>query len=191
MAQGLGGSMPRLVIVGRRGWENEMVVDLLERSQSISPFMTEYSSLADAKMSGLLRRARALLMPSFAEGFGLPVAEAIAAGTPVICSDLAAHREAGQGVPEYLDPVDGAAWEAVIRDYACPASPMRAAQMERMRLFVPPGWDSHVRGALDFLDHVAMLPARHVVEENPFLPRPKTTDARTQSVAIARVASRV
>ncbi|MFD2497977.1 glycosyltransferase [Rhizorhabdus histidinilytica] len=39
-------------------------------------------------------------MPSFAEGFGMPVTEALMAGTPAICSDLPALREAGGAVPD-------------------------------------------------------------------------------------------
>ena len=54
--------------------------------------------------------ARAVLLPSFAEGFGMPVAEALAAGVPVIASDIAALREVGGDVPEYLDPIDGLGW---------------------------------------------------------------------------------
>ncbi len=49
-------------------------------------------------------------MPSFAEGFGLPVAEALQLGTPVLCSDIAAHREIAEGVAEFIDPLDGPGW---------------------------------------------------------------------------------
>ncbi|HEY1413871.1 MAG TPA: glycosyltransferase family 1 protein, partial [Rhodopila sp.] len=90
-----GNAAPRLVIVGGRGWENENVLDLLERSSVLRGHVTELGTVPDTRLTALLRGARALLMPSFAEGFGLPVAEAVAHGTPVLCSDLPALREAG------------------------------------------------------------------------------------------------
>ena len=53
-------------------------------------------------------------MPSFAEGFGLPIIEALAVGTPVIASDLPAHREIADGLAVYRDPTDRAGWLADI-----------------------------------------------------------------------------
>ncbi len=61
------------------------------------------------ELSNWLAHARALLFPSFAEGFGLPVVEALSVGTPVIATDLPAFREAAGSIPEYLDPLDGPA----------------------------------------------------------------------------------
>jgi glycosyltransferase involved in cell wall biosynthesis len=82
-------------------------------------------------------------MPSFAEGYGLPVAEALSAGTPVLCSDLASLREVGQQVPEYLDPLDGPAWQRAIVDYSEPDSPRRRAQLDRLAVWRAPSWDAH------------------------------------------------
>lgn len=143
---------PRLILVGRRGWENENVVDMLERSTAIRGLVVEAGRVGDARLAGLVAGARAVLMPSFAEGFGLPVAEALAAGTPVIASDLPALRETGGAVPDYLDPLDGPGWRAAVLDYARPASPRRAAQLERLARWAPPSWDAHFAAVLPFLD---------------------------------------
>ena len=80
-------------------------------------------------MVPLLRGARALLLPSFAEGFGFPVIEALQLGVPALCSDIAALRETGGAVPEFLDPLDGPGWHQAMLDYAAPrfAAPRRAA----------------------------------------------------------------
>ena len=53
--------------------------------------------IADPELAVILRRATALLMPSRAEGFGLPVIEAMACGTAVICSDVPALVEVAGG----------------------------------------------------------------------------------------------
>jgi glycosyltransferase involved in cell wall biosynthesis len=110
--------VPRLVIIGRRGWENEQVIDMLERCPGLHDRVEEHSALSDLAVERILAGARALLLPSFAEGFGMPVTEALAAGVPVICSDLPALREAGSKIPDYLDPLDGPAWMERILDYA-------------------------------------------------------------------------
>ncbi|HEV2302469.1 MAG TPA: glycosyltransferase, partial [Stellaceae bacterium] len=81
--------------------------------------------------------------PSFAEGFGLPVAEALALGLPVLCSDLAELRETGGEAPDYLDPRDAAGWQAAILDYGKPDSPRRAAQLGRLAHWRAPSWEAH------------------------------------------------
>jgi glycosyltransferase involved in cell wall biosynthesis len=81
-------------------------------------------------------------LPSFAEGFGLPVVEALAQGVPAICSDLPALRESGSGVPDYLDPSDAAAWLAAILDYT-DDSPRRRTQLARLAQWCAPRWDDH------------------------------------------------
>ncbi len=143
LALRLGPATPKLILVGRRGWENENVIDMIERCAPIRGIVDEHNVLADPRLARLLAGASALLLPSFAEGYGLPIAEALAAGVPVICSDLPALREVGAGAPEYLDPLDGAAWRTAILDYARPDSPRRQAQLERLRAWSPPQWSTH------------------------------------------------
>src|ERR1700710_674754 len=65
-----GNRAPRLLIVGKRGWENENVLDLLDRCPALRGHVIELGTVPDSKLTALLRGAQALLMPSFAEGFG-------------------------------------------------------------------------------------------------------------------------
>jgi glycosyltransferase involved in cell wall biosynthesis len=104
------GRPPHLVVVGRRGWENEMVVDMLDRCASIRPHVTEFGDLGDDEVQALLTGARALLFPSFAEGLGMPLLEAAALGTPAIVSDLPALREIAPAGTVFLHPLDGLGW---------------------------------------------------------------------------------
>jgi len=154
MAQSLpADSIPRLMIIGRRGWENEQILDLLDRSSVLRPFMQEVSSCADSELAALIRGSKGLLMPSFAEGYGMPVAEALSAGIPVIASDIAAHREVGQSAPDYLDPLDGIAWKKSILDYANDG-PLRRAQLDRLCQWVAPDWESHMDIASKVIDDI-------------------------------------
>ncbi len=152
LAETLGTRAPRLVLIGRRGWENEMIVDMLERSTAIHPFVTELSEVSDERIANLLHHARALLFPSFAEGFGLPLAEALAAGVPALCSDLPALREVGGDVPEYLDPLDGLGWLQAVKDYSAEPSARRTAQIGRMGPWRAATWEDHLESALEFVD---------------------------------------
>lgn len=110
---------PLLVIVGRRGWENEMVLDMLDRCTATAPHLREFGDLNDNEVAALLAGARALLMPSFAEGLGVPLLEAGHLGVPIIAADLPALREVAarhEGVDAvFLDPLDGPAWRAAIQ----------------------------------------------------------------------------
>ena len=147
-------AIPKLIVIGRRGWENEQVVDLLERCGILRDCVEERGRVSDETMRELLSGARALLLPSFAEGYGMPVPEALAAGVPVLCSDLPALKEAGGTVPDYLDPLDGRGWTEAILDYADPASPRRQAQMERMRHWTPPSWLGHIELVLNLTQEI-------------------------------------
>ncbi|MGH6840207.1 MAG: glycosyltransferase family 4 protein, partial [Methylocella sp.] len=120
-----GAAAPKLVLIGSRGWETENAVDLLQRCPSIANHVIEAAGLPTPCLKRLLDGARALLMPSFAEGYGLPVAEALAAGAPVIASDIAVFRETGGGRIIKLSPIDGEGWLAAIRAFSRSNRPER------------------------------------------------------------------
>jgi glycosyltransferase involved in cell wall biosynthesis len=143
LATELGDAAPRLVLIGQRGWETENAIDMLERCPALRGIVLERNDLADAEVMRLLKGAQALLLPSFAEGFGFPLVEALAVGVPVLCSNIAALRENGGEVPEYFDPLDGLGWRAALIEYSLPASPRRAAQLRRLTGWSPPSWDHH------------------------------------------------
>ena len=106
--------VPQLHIVGRRGWENENIVDVLDRAPFMGRHVFEHGFLPDGELRDLLAGARALLFPSFAEGFGYPLAEACQMGLPAICADLPVYREFIDNGPSYIDPLDGPGWKNAI-----------------------------------------------------------------------------
>ncbi len=164
MTARLGTAAPRLLVIGRRGWENENILDMLDRCTGLNGTVEETGPLPDAQVTRLLAGARALLFPSFAEGYGLPLAEALALGTPAICSDLPALREVGAAVPEFLDPLDGPAWRDAVLHYAQPGAPRREAQLSRLRHWQPPSWAAHFAEVDALLARVAEVP--HSVAPN-------------------------
>lgn len=152
LAAELGANTPKLVLVGQRGWNTGSIADMLDRSEGIKGHVQEHNGLPDDAMETLLVDARALLFPAFAEGFGLPLAEALARGVPAVCSDLPALREVGGQAPEYLDPLDGPGWRRAILDYTDADHPRRAQQRERIKTWTAPGWPAHFAAVSRLLD---------------------------------------
>jgi glycosyltransferase involved in cell wall biosynthesis len=139
----MGASAPKLVVVGQQGWECENVLDLLERCDLLRGFVEQKTVCSDTELVTYLRHAQALLFPSFVEGYGLPLVEALSLGVPAIVSDLPVFREIAEDVPEYLDPLDAIGWIRCIEAFCHPDSPVRAAQLSRMARFTPPTWSRH------------------------------------------------
>ena len=137
-----GQQAPMLVIVGQRGWEAHEAIAILDEPGELAGAVIEMGRCSDGELQGLLGGARALLMPSFAEGFGLPVIEAIRAGTPVIASDLPVYREILGDIPTFIDPEDPPRWEQAVRDFTFD-SPERQRQKAAMRDFTAPTWEDH------------------------------------------------
>jgi len=102
----LGSAAPPLLLVGQPGWGG-VVPQHLAAERGIEPELVRtLGRVTDAELGVVLRAARALIMPSRAEGFGLPVAEAFAAGTPVVCSDIPALAEVAAGAALLVVPGD-------------------------------------------------------------------------------------
>jgi len=139
----MGASAPRLLIIGQRGWEADEVFDLLDHCGKLRGHVNELSRCSDEELARHLASARALLFPSRAEGYGLPLIEALRLGVPVIASDLPVFRELGGDIPLYLDPLDSAGWEAAIMDYSDLGSTAREKQLQQIEAFRLPEWDSH------------------------------------------------
>ncbi|HEY2051892.1 MAG TPA: glycosyltransferase family 1 protein [Caulobacteraceae bacterium] len=133
---------PRLVLVGRRGWENEAVIDHLERSKTVLRLVLEVCDLRDRDLARLVAGAAALLSPTFAEGFDLPVLEALALRTPVIASRIPVHGELAASAT-LVDPVDGPAWLRAIEHAAlcCGRGPATNS----------PTWPAHFKALEDVL----------------------------------------
>lgn len=143
LVQEFGQQAPRLVLIGQRGWECEQVVDMLERCEALKGVVVELNGCDDVALATWLHHAQALLFPSFAEGYGIPLVEALSLGAPVIASNLPVFRELAGDIPEYLDPLDGEGWRKAVLEYAMPGSARRTAQLVRMAGWQAPGWSAH------------------------------------------------
>jgi glycosyltransferase involved in cell wall biosynthesis len=113
-AQGHGG---RLIFVGRRGWFDYALVARITAHPQFGGRLFWFDDVDDAELAYLYGRMDALLCPSFAEGFGLPVIEAARCGKPVFCSDIPVFREVGRDGALYFRVNDPAALADAIRGW--------------------------------------------------------------------------
>lgn len=130
----MGPRTPGLLLVGRYGWENEAVLDHLQRSPNLQGLVHQSAGLSDASLARLMRGARAVVAPSSVEGFDLPAVEAMAMGVPLIASDILVHRELVSGA-RLIDPLDGPGWLSALQ--AASETPPVAPD------YAPPTWSAH------------------------------------------------
>jgi glycosyltransferase involved in cell wall biosynthesis len=119
---------PRLVLAGGPGWGATEAVHELRGMPSVETVLNP----SDRELAELYAGALALVYPSRMEGFGLPIAEAMASGCPVIASDLPEVREWAQDAPLYVPPGNPQALAAALSEVA-ESAPRREGMAERGR----------------------------------------------------------
>jgi len=90
----------KLVLAGFKGWENKEIMALIEKNQENIHYL---GFISDQELSIVYNLASLFVFPSFYEGFGLPVLEAMACGTPVVCSNSSSLPEVGGDAVVYCD----------------------------------------------------------------------------------------
>lgn len=132
----------RLVFAGKIGWGVSDLVDLIRANPRTADTILFLEGLDDATVGALYREADACLMPSYDEGYGLPLAEALALGKVCLSSSAGALPEIGGDLVDYLDPLDVLGWRDAIAARLT-ATPARiAAEEARIRKkHRPVTWD--------------------------------------------------
>jgi len=132
--------VPRLVIVGQPGWLTEQTYHALTSDPVLHGHVALVHGADDATISWLLERCLFTLYPSFVEGWGLPVAESLARGRPVIAGTAPSLREAGQGLALHLDPDDVPAWARTVMELAGTPERRQALEGEIARSYRTVTW---------------------------------------------------
>ena len=118
-----------LAVVGPTGWG-----DVMSGLATPASPVARLGHVSDQDLSALYAGAAAFCYPSFEEGFGLPVLEAMSAGTPVVTSSGTATEDAAGGAALLADPADPAAIASALTrvlDDVDLASQLRRAGLER------------------------------------------------------------
>lgn len=150
LEQELGADTPSLFICGSRGWKNEAVFERLDSLPPNSPIQ-ELSGLSDAAIASLMSGATALLFPSYAEGFGLPLAEAAFHNTPIVCNDLPIYREFLSNIPVYAPSGDAKLWYQCVMITYRNSLASQDVEAPEARQWTPPTWEAHFERVLPLI----------------------------------------
>jgi glycosyltransferase involved in cell wall biosynthesis len=146
-----------LAIVGRPMWNYTTLPEAVERL-GLASAVRFTGHVRDADLPALYNAAAALCMPSLYEGFGLPILEAMACGTPVVCSTAPALVEVAGNAALCVAPHDHAALaEAIgqaVEDRAL-ADDLRARGLARAASF---SWERTAQQTIDVYKHVLAQP---------------------------------
>lgn len=139
-----------LAVVGAPGWKSDGTLRRLRQLTTGEWGVRYLGYVPECLMPGLTAGARALVYPSFYEGFGLPVAQALAAGCPVIASGVSSLPEIIGGAGLLVDPnspADLMSAIARISDSGSLSERLKSAGRERARLF---SWERAARQSFDY-----------------------------------------
>ena len=143
----------QLLIAGKSGWLYEKIFRRVEEL-GLEGTVLFPGYIAAEDLPALLSGARLFVFPSLYEGFGLPVLEALACGTPVVCSNASSLPEVAGDAALLVDPLDveglAAALERVLRDEELRAELIERG-FEQVRKF---SWERCARETLDVLERV-------------------------------------
>jgi alpha-1,2-rhamnosyltransferase len=113
------GSDARLVIVGKYGWDANDLIERIHRHPQFGRKLHWLPDVRDDELDWCYRHAACLITTSIAEGFNLPIIEALSKGCPVLASDLPVHREVGGQFTAYFPVGDAAALAETIDAQQC------------------------------------------------------------------------
>jgi glycosyltransferase involved in cell wall biosynthesis len=141
-----------LVLVGAIGWDTDETLAAVAQHRSL---VRQLGHVPDEDLAALYRGAALFAYPSLYEGFGLPVLEAMAAGAPVLTSNLSSLPEVAGDAALYVDPRDvgsiAGGLERGLTDRDAAAA-LAARGRERAAAF---SWDRHAREMLDVIERAA------------------------------------
>ena len=144
----------QLVLAGQKGWlYKDLLTEVRRLGLEDRVLLTGYVPKDD--LAALLSGAQAFIYPSLYEGFGLPVLEAMACGTPVVCSNVSSLPEVAGDAALLVDPLDVEAIAQAILDLIADDSVGRELVARGYRQIECFSWRRCAQEALEVFEEVA------------------------------------
>jgi glycosyltransferase involved in cell wall biosynthesis len=140
--------LPDLILVGRRGWRMEEMVAQLESGKLKRRKIKWLEAISDARLDRLYKECLFTVFPSFAEGWGLPIGEALVHGKVCIASNTTAMPEVGGEFAIYTDPYDRSALQSAIETLIYDKGALAEREAWIRRDFHPRTWRDVTRGLI-------------------------------------------
>ena len=134
---------PTLVLVGRRGHNIGDLMSQLATTNNLDGRVQIFEELADSELQTLYRNCLFTMLPSFVEGWGLPVGESLAQGKLCIASDAASLPEVGGDFVLYIDPYNARAAAELVRRLLEDPAELRRLEARIKDEFQPRTWQEH------------------------------------------------
>lgn len=132
--------LPILVFVGMLGWGVNDLLSDLQLDSRIKPYIRILNHVTDGDLIWLYQNSLFTVFPSLYEGWGIPVAESLAAGKFCLASNAASIPEVGGDLVEYIDPWDLPAWVERLEWYFSHPQELTARNERCSKEYITPTW---------------------------------------------------
>lgn len=151
--------VPDLVFVGRRGWRNGGLMDLLDGTRNLDGRVHMVHDLTDADLNAVYENSLFTVFTSLVEGWGLPVGESLLHHTPCVASSTSSIPEVGGDFVDYVDPSSIADGVAVIGRMLTDRAYLAERRRNIVENFKPRGWDQVAATFIERMQSLGQLPS--------------------------------
>ena len=106
-----------LCFIGKVGWKTEQLIERIRQHPQLSKHLFMWNDLSDRELEYCYMNARSLVFPSYVEGFGLPLVEAMQRGLPAMASDIPVFREIGGDAMAYFGLSDPSTLANLVKQF--------------------------------------------------------------------------
>lgn len=150
LAKARGIRLPKLAIVGRLGWHTSEIYDIMTRDPEVGDEFVFLHDTSDEELSWLYDHCLFTVLPSFHEGWGIPIAESLGRGVPCASSNTSSMVEIAEGLVEHFSPASADECLAVIQKLLKPAE-LKAAR-QRVKKYRQFSWDDSFKQVTTYLE---------------------------------------